>query len=44
MINREYMFYFKRPPEKVDLYRPDNAIIKRPVFNEINRKFRNEFA
>jgi len=44
MINREYQFYFKRPPEKIDLYRLENAFFKRPVINEMNRKFRVEFA
>ena len=44
MINREYQFYFKRSDEKVDLYRPSNAIIKRLVMNDVNRRFRVEFA
>ena len=44
MINREYQFYFKRSDDKVDLYRPYNSLFKRPVMNEINRRFRIEFA
>ncbi len=39
MINREYQFYFKRS-ERINIYKEDDVIIKRPVFNELNRRFK----
>ncbi len=43
MINNEYQFYFKRP-YKLDIYRGERKFFKMPVLNELNRKFRVEFA
>lgn len=43
MINREYMFYFKREGVVPNIYRPER-MFQMPTLNNINRKFNLNFS